>query len=451
MAKRRIATGLWFSVALSCISLANAGLDPDRFYIGTMCIATNAQSEAHFRDMHDCGIDYVLGLRFPTDEKYDLCAKYGIDVIEHRLSRWWATFDDAKWQKLLPLRRNDHQVEIDKMAGKRIHPAIKMLSIGDEPSALRYDLLAKSVAEVNRRMSNTPAFLNLNPSYGRLAESADKLAESHLGAVTYQDYIDQYCRKVPTDHISVDVYAVPERKTPKAIRYLEGCLHGSCQVISDACLRYGRTFWFMPQANMRPNADFPITANMMRHQAYVAMAYGAERLCWACWTPKEAGGGWWKENVLDEKGEKTPRYWMLKEVNADIHRIAKEFMRYRPIGTTLVGGDAEDELDAKGRVQIRRTVEFADGFVTGLKASDGSRLAVGARVSRHGGAERGRAYFVTACGDLVDEKRAVHEVVFSSVMPMRVLDADGPVPLTKRPDGTFAFQLADSRAVLIAQ
>ena len=178
---------------------------------------------------------------------------------------------------------------------------------------------------------------------------------------------------------------------------------------------------------------------------------GTAQLCRACWTPKESGGGWWKDNVLDENGDKTPRYWMLKEVNAEIHSIAKDFMRYRPIGTTLVGGDAEDELDSKGRVRIRRTNEFADGFVTGLQATDGSRLAIGARVSRHGGTERGRAYFVTACGDLVDEKRAVHEVMFSSVLQARVLGADGPVPLTKRPDGTFAFQLADSRAVLIMQ
>ena len=442
MGKRAIASAL---LAAAAVSSVDAGFDPGRFYIGTMCIATNAQTEAHFRDLRDCGIDYVLGLRRGSDEKFDLCMKYGIDVIEHMLARWW-TVPNSKYAEALAAHRDDHHKEIDKIVRKGLHPAIKMGSVGDEPSALRYDMLAESVAEFNERLPATPAFLNLNPCYGRLAESKDKLAESQLGTVTYYDYIDQYCRKVPTDHVSADVYPIPQRKTPESIRLFWLWYVESCSTIGDACRRYGRTFWLMPQVNVRPGTEFDITANILRHQAYVAMAYGAERLCWACWTPGASGGGWWDRNVLDENGEKTPSYHLLKEVNAEIHRIAQTFMRYRSVDSVLVGDcDADGKLAAKG---IRRFDSFDDAFVTGLRAADNAPLVVGARVARDGNLAS-RAYFIVPAGDLVDEKKETHAIEFRCWRPVRVVGPDGPVPLTRLDGRRWRFSLADNHAAMI--
>ena len=435
--------------AFLSVSPAWAAFDAGRFYVGTMCVPANCQTEAHIQDMRECGIDFVIGLR--GTNAYDLCQKYGIDVIEHRLypanRSWWNLVkDEEKWNEYLRDHKDDYIADVDKLAKTcKRHPVVKMTSLGDEPGALLFERLGKYAAEINRRFPEAPTFLNLMPNYGTLADIPENVRKSQIGTTTYYDYIDQYCRKVPTEGVSLDFYPIPPRKSRN--RWFEERFLDNCQVVSDACLRYGRTFWFMPQVNVRPGTDFDVTANMLRYQAYVAMAYGAERLCWACWIGRVYGGGWWDRNVLDDNGEKSPRYYILKDVNAEVHRLATTFMRYREVNTILVGDcDGDGRLAKRG---VRRADSYDDGYVTSLRAADNSPLAVGLRVGRDTASQRERAYFIVPIGDPVDEKRGVREIVFNAAGTVSVVGPDGAIPFVRGDDGKLRFSLVDNHAAMI--
>ncbi|MBQ7915173.1 MAG: hypothetical protein IJ315_00110, partial [Firmicutes bacterium] len=70
--------------------------------------------------------------------------------------------------------------------------------------------------------------------------------------------------------------------------------------------------WIVLQVNSKHKEEW-ISENNLRFQAYTAMAFGAENIIWACYT-----AGWWHNQVLDEKGEKTQQYEKLKKVNGEI-------------------------------------------------------------------------------------------------------------------------------------
>ena len=52
----------------------------DEFHIGTYFLQRNARSEAHVRDLKDCGIDLVFGMERDEDA-LALFEKYGVSAV----------------------------------------------------------------------------------------------------------------------------------------------------------------------------------------------------------------------------------------------------------------------------------------------------------------------------------------------------------------------------------
>ena len=80
-----------------------------------------------------------------------------------------------------------------------------------------------------------------------------------------------------------------------------------------------------------------------------AAAFGAEAITWAC-----SGKGWFTNNVLTAKGEKTEQYEKLKKVNGELHSIGPRYMRYRNAATHFVGFKPENGLENIGVLMIPR-------------------------------------------------------------------------------------------------
>jgi hypothetical protein len=88
-----------------------------------------------------------------------------------------------------------------------------------------------------------------------------------------------------------------------------------------------------------------LSADQLRFQAFTAMAYGATTLIWACYT-----AGWWYDHVLDKEGNPTEQYDKLKKVNAEIHTLSTEYMKYKHVrtrfeGDLLIGEMEKDDTD----------------------------------------------------------------------------------------------------------
>ncbi len=409
-------------------------MDRTKLNIGTYCLKPYARTEAHIKDMADCGIDFVIE---NLDRKtLDLCAKYKIGVFLGGVTPWWwggySNDRNGRMREINPLQQYD-------AAAKRFkdHPAVWAIDIGDEPSALDLPYYGEVVRNTVANYPNQFPYLNLYPNYALPGKEGQDLSKTQLGCKDYRTHIEVYCKNVPLDYISYDHY-------PWGWRNKIPAMFENLRIVADACTATRRSLWIVLQANTYRDAktrNRAMTVNTLRYQANTALAYGAEVLSWACWT-----AGWWDNNAIDTNGVKTATYDMLKTVNAELHRISPEYMKYRRLNTDLVGFDSN--FAAKVEQPVLRASSGA-GFAD-VKATDGAALTVGHFASRDGSG--GYAIYIAACDDPEDVAPRMHEIVCrpaSVKSNVKAFDGNGMVNVSKRTDGMMSVQLKSNAGVLV--
>lgn len=408
-------------------------MDRTKFQVGAWGFADHGDADVRVKEAADCGIDYMIGASVYDRKALDAFAKHGVGVVVTRknLIRWWSK--DCK--------KPSGDAELEAFAAELDHPAIWMLDACDEPNAKLFPELAAFVRKVSEKAPQTPAFVNLFPSYATVSENSGSDEKSQLGTETFRDYLEAYAHEVPLDHLSYDfyLYTPNKKRRPRLICQM----YEGFEAAAVICRRTGRSFWYTPQVNSHPGANpEPTTENRLRFQAYSAMAYGAESVAWACWKH-----WWWTNNVLTAKGERTAQYERLKTVNAELHRLGPDYMRFRNVATHLVGFAGTEGLDALS-IPLPAEVSVAD--VTGLKTREGTPLAVGEMIARKP-SDGWQALFVLPSGDMFDSEPVVRTVTFrtKSGRGIRVLTGDGEVRVAIAADGTVAFPLAENAAALI--
>mgnify|MGYP003321409570 CR=1 FL=1 len=357
-------------------------LDRSKFLIGAYNRICKTDEQA--RDMAEGGLDYVFG---PVASKdLDNFARHGVGVIRTGCLPWWwggaAEVTNGQMHVMRPLKM--YEEAMDRFED---HPAIVGIDIGDEPSALDFEHYGRIARLVSARRPDKFTYVNLFPSYASAASLTESEAQSQLGTPDYRTYIERYCRCFDLDYICFDSYIWGWGNTPSV-------LFENMRIVSDACAGAGKSPWVVLQVNSYKPKDGPMqgpmTENRLRYQANVSLAFGAELISWACWTK-----GWWEDNVLDTNGVKTAQYERLKTVNAELHRLGPEFMRFRRLTTDLVGFDnGPDGLKDVGQA----AVASSEGAVfRGVKATDSTPIAVGQMIARDGG--NARAIFIASCDD----------------------------------------------------
>ena len=415
--------------------VAFAAAEAADFQIGVYCLKQYARTEQHIKDIRDCHVDFVYGIDYTDRKTLDLFAKYGLKaIVDGVYQNWWGGVKElnGKLAKSIPPQVVEQGVAAMKAAGADVHPAVSMVYIGDEPSALDFPYYNDFVERLHRLLPRQTAHINLHPCYPPV--EADF---GYIGATNYYEYIDKYMENVPLDYLSYDHYLYSSLPRQESM----GPFLRNFKIVADACRRTGRRFWFVPQVNTR-DVKVEITEQKLRYQANMAMAFGAETLVWACWT-----AGWWEMNVLDTNGVKTVQYDRLKRVNAEIKGIAPRFMEFRSVDTRLVGFEKHPDW-LKG-ADSASVAALDGGFFRQLKAEDGDALVVGIMTDRRGVPSR-KALYVVAAEDAWDESPKLRTVSFESVGKVSAFAANGTVPLRRTADGNrYAFDLKSNGAVLV--
>ena len=405
----------------------NTSTGAKRFSIGTYCLP-KGMTEDQVADLKACGIDTVF---FAKDSAavQPILAKYGIREV----------------MRSVDYIRKPHLVKNLETDGRRLrteiaaghHPAFGGLDVYDEPNAAILPRIGDVATRLQTATGGLPMYVNLYPEYvfgASMSVSEEK--RRIFGANSYDEYIDLYCRNVPLDHISYDfyLYSLSPSALPK--------FYDNFRIVADACRRTGRSLRFVGQVNSA-NPKVWISENMLRYQAFAAMAFGAEAVSWGCWS-----AGWYTNQVLDAQGRKTQQYDKLKKVNGEILTIASEYMRFRNVATSFVGFPKGCN-DLKG-IPDEPVAWFDDDFVRGLSAEDGDRLVVGAMLPRSGNAAE-RAYFVLAADDPCDKAPRERTVRFKlpDGLSAKVVGGSGIVAPTKAADGTLRFPLVSSAGALV--
>ena len=406
----------------------NQRLNRNRLTIGTYYLASYARTERHIRELSEAGIDLVIGINAdrPT---LDLFQTYGIGaivsgVLPHGRDGLADSDGRSVETKLSEIYEEAAAQFVD-------HPAIWGLNLVDEPSSRDFPYYGSSVEQAARYFPYQFPFLNLLASYGVVHENTPEEVRGQFGTDTYEEYIARYCDCVNTDYISYDHYPCC---------YSAAMHYENLRIVSEACLRTGRSLWIILQVNS-PFPEHRVSENEMRFQAYSALAFGAESIFWACYTP-----GWWHYHVLDRNGNKTEQYDKLKRVNAELRTIAEPYMQFRRVATHFVGFDGHED-----RIGVKQSpiASLHTDSVFNLKADNGAPLLVGEMVSRNeNGAE---ALMVFAADDPHALSPQSYSVTFRVATGKRVTvwGGEGQKPIVSTNDGSFLVSVVSNEGILI--
>ncbi len=405
----------------------NTRMDRSRLNIGAYFLAPYARDDGHVREVAECGIDFIVCMDYDRPA-LDRMYRYGVGaIVTQVLPAWWGGDGDnaGKMEQTNPIERYE-----EAASSFEDHPAIWGIDTGDEPSALDFPYYGRVMDLVERRFPHQFAYLNLYPNYASVAVNNAEQTVNQLGTATYAEHIDRYCQHVGADYICYDFYMYSAS--------VAGA-YENLRIVSGACLKSGRSMWIVLQVNSSREAEW-ITENQLRFQAYSALTFGAENIIWGCYT-----AGWWYNQVLDEQGEKTEQYDKLKKVNAELHRLGQDYMRYRRVSTHFVGFQHDGVMDTVNQAPIE---SLSTGVFAGVREEQGGNLLVGQMVSREG--DGSYALMICNAADPMDAHASTAQVRFrADNRAVRILTGSGEIVPERDADGTYRFPLPSCAGALV--
>ena len=405
----------------------NHRMDRNRLNIGVYHLKPYARTEAHVKEVADCGIDFIVCMENDRPA-LDLLHKYGVGAIVSGIVPGWWGGDGNNAGTMAAV--NPLEKYASAAAAFTDHPAIWGIDVGDEPSALDFPHYGKVTDSVNRAFPGQFAYLNLYPNYASVSQNNALETVNQLGTATYAEHIQRYCECIPSDYLCYDFYLYSINVTKH---------YENLRVVADACLRTGRSMWIVLQVNSSRPEEW-MSENNLRFQAYTSMAFGAENIIWACYT-----AGWWHNQVLDAEGNKTPQYDKLKKVNAEIRTIADEYMKYRRVSTHFVGFAGNTDMAA---VQQEPIPSLSTGVFFDVQADNGAPLVVGEMVSRN--RDGSVALMVCAADAPHEEHNHTFRITFRAPdRCVRALGGQGYKPVIDLGGGLYAVTVTSNEGVLI--
>lgn len=292
--------------------------DNKKLHIGTYYLAPYARTEDHIKDMAECGIDFVINI--PNDPMLlKSLSHYGIQAVVTGVFPNWFGGDGTN----AGLLEQTNPIEFYESALDTFmdSPNIIGIDTGDEPSSLDFKHYGRIFDVIQQKAPHLQPFLNIYPSYAVKGSNTSKEIKKQLQTDSYKAYIESYCQNVTSDYVCFDYYLYSAS--------LDG-FYQTLETVSAACKKYHRQMWVVLQVNSnQPNVW--ISTEQLRFQAFSAMAFGAKKIIWACYT-----AGWWHNHVLDKEGNRTEQYEKLKSVNSEIHFLGLEYMNYHHLKTHYI-------------------------------------------------------------------------------------------------------------------
>ena len=410
----------------------NKRMDRSRLNLGVYHLRPYARTEAHIKDLADCGIDFVVCMDNDRPA-LDLFHKYGVGAIVSDVVPLWWGGDGSRAGQMVSVNTMDKYEA--GAASFKDHPAIWGIDVGDEPSAQDFPYYGKVIDYVNRAFPNQFAYLNFYPNYASVSSNTAAQTFSQLGTATYEEHIQRYCEYVTADYLSYDFYCFDHNLRPVG----PSRHYDNLRVVADACRNTGRSMWIVLQVNSH-DPNLWMSENHLRFQAYTSMAFGAENITWACYT-----AGWWCNQVLDAEGNKTQQYDKLKKINAEIRTMADEYMKYRRVSTHFVGFEGHPDMRSVKQPAI---ASLNTGVFFDVKSDNGAPILVGEMVNRHG--DGPVALMVCAADDPYEKDPKEYNVTFRAPdRCVRALGGNGYKTVTDLGDGLYAVSLKSSEGVLI--
>jgi hypothetical protein len=257
----------------------------------------------------------------------------------------------------------DRKKALDEMVRDyKDHPALLGYFIADEPGAGAFGGLGEVVAYLKKIDPEHPGYINLLPTWAR-ALGPEKA--NYLGAPTYEEYVRQFVQKVKPAWLCYDNYGMLKHGD-------RGDFHENLETVRKVAREANVPFWNIVLCTQ--HGDFRVlTEPELRFEAMQTLAFGARGLVWfTYWSPQGVDTSTkWTHAMIDEHGNRTEHYEMIRAINADVLAISRELKNAKNVGLV-------QRVKGKSAVtgEAPLTIDGGDVSVGVFSTADGKRLAL---------------------------------------------------------------------------
>ncbi len=214
------------------------------------------------------------------------------------------------------------QAEVDKNVAAIVervgkHPAVYGYYLRDEPNASLFPALARYAAAIRKADADARPYINLFPNYANAEQ---------LGTPTYEAYLEKFIATVQPPFVSYDHYALMDDGSLRD-GYFQNLLAvaESGDRAQPAVLEH-RAF----QLHFRYAEP---TEAGLRFQAFTTLAAGGRGISYFTYITPTSGN--YRLAPIDQFGNRTPTWDMLRRVNLQIHALAPTLVKLKSVGVLV--------------------------------------------------------------------------------------------------------------------
>jgi hypothetical protein len=216
------------------------------------------------------------------------------------------------WEKLPPdseLRRNI-AASVHELAG---NPAVLGFVLRDEPRLSLLPGLGHVASLLEEALPGASPYVNLLAVYG---------GRAYTGADDYETYLQKFVQTVHPPFISYDNYALVEGE-------MRDVFYTNLELVRQASLDAKIPFWncILATAHYNYQEASDATFNL---EVYSTLAYGGRGIEY--YTYFTGADGNHHMGPIDQFGNRTPTWDMLRRINYQIHALAPTLIRLHSIG-----------------------------------------------------------------------------------------------------------------------
>lgn len=198
--------------------------------------------------------------------------------------------------------------------------------VGDEPNATQFEKLGTVVERLRRLDPSKNSTVNLLPA----------VEPAQLKAPSYGDYLDEYVDRVNTAFLSFDLY--PVRYDKNGNIYVEDLYYTTLEEVASVAKKSNRPFWSYVLSVKHWFYPKPQESHI-RFQVFSALAYGAQGIDYFTYLMPDfdKDKGEFSYAPIDWNGNRTETWYMVKNVNQEVHNLTSVFLGAEVSSVKLTG------------------------------------------------------------------------------------------------------------------
>lgn len=272
--------------------------------------------QKQYQELWDCGFTITQGTAWPGVDKAFLFDGQEINGVKINLR------EGTELSMICKAGLSNYSEIQSTVSSVKSSDRLGGWFIMDEPHRKHFPQMTQKVNWI--REFDTEHIL-----YGNLLNISTDM--SAIGFTSYDEYVHTFMREVGTGFISYDYYPVRQYDDTKEI-YIEPDFFNNLEIVSKLAKYYHTSFWAFAHSVAsncgKAGVSYPTPEeNHMRVQIFGNLAYGAQGVQYFTYKcPNPYDGYTYYDAPIDVNNEKTPVWYMVQNINRDIHALTWVFL-----------------------------------------------------------------------------------------------------------------------------